>query len=107
MKMFRAPWMLLLVRISVSFGCHSEPTRPYLPTAPEAGASRIEDTEAVWTYIGTWEKNTSAPHSGGSAMVTSQAGARATITFQGTGVRWIAYRDTFCGIARVSVDGVL
>jgi hypothetical protein len=107
MKVFRARVMASLVAVSLSCGCHSEPTGTYAPTSPAAGASRIEDTDAAWTYIGTWEKNTSAPHSGGSAMVTNQTGARATVTFRGSGVRWIAYRDMFCGIARVSVDGAL
>ncbi len=35
------------------------------------------------------------------------ANARATITFTGTGVKWIGYRDQWSGIARVYVDGVL
>jgi hypothetical protein len=35
------------------------------------------------------------------------AGARVTVSFDGTGVRWIAYRDEWSGIARVYLDGVL
>jgi hypothetical protein len=34
-------------------------------------------------------------------------GARATVTFTGTGAKWIGYRDQWSGIARVYVDGVL
>jgi hypothetical protein len=33
-------------------------------------------------------------------------GARATFTFTGTSVKWIGYRSSRCGIARVFVDGV-
>jgi hypothetical protein len=35
------------------------------------------------------------------------ANARSTVTFTGTGVKWIGYRDEWSGIARVYVDGVL
>ena len=33
-------------------------------------------------------------------------GARATFTFNGTGVSWIGYRDEWSGIAKVYIDGV-
>jgi len=35
------------------------------------------------------------------------AGSRATVTFNGTGVTWIGYRDAWSGIANVYVDDVL
>jgi len=34
-------------------------------------------------------------------------GSRATFTFNGTGVRWIGYRDEWSGIANVYIDGSL
>jgi hypothetical protein len=34
------------------------------------------------------------------------AGSSATLTFTGTSVSWIAYRDQWSGIAGVNVDGV-
>ena len=33
--------------------------------------------------------------------------ARAILTFTGTGISWIGYRDEWSGIARVFMDGVL
>lgn len=33
--------------------------------------------------------------------------ARVTVTFTGTGVKWIGYRDEWSGSARVYVDGAL
>ena len=33
--------------------------------------------------------------------------ARATVTFTGTGVKWIGYRDEWSGNARVYIDGIL
>ena len=35
------------------------------------------------------------------------AGSRVTLSFNGTGIAWIAYRDEWSGIARVYVDGEL
>src|SRR5438067_520938 len=35
------------------------------------------------------------------------AGAGSSFRFNGTGVKWIAYRDEWSGIARVYVDGTL
>jgi hypothetical protein len=34
-------------------------------------------------------------------------GSSATITFTGTGIRWIAYHDAWSGIANVYLDGVM
>jgi len=34
-------------------------------------------------------------------------GSKAKLTFTGTGVKWIGYRDQWSGIAAVYVDGVL
>jgi hypothetical protein len=40
-------------------------------------------------------------------VLATDAGARATITFTGTGIRWLAYRDQWSGIANVYLDGAL
>jgi len=34
-------------------------------------------------------------------------GSKATLTFTGTAVSWIGYRDEWSGIARVTLDGVV
>jgi hypothetical protein len=72
-----------------------------------ATAGRTEQNSPAVTYTGVWFPNISAAHSGGSAALATDAGSRATITFNGTGITWIAYRDQFSGIARVYVDGAL
>jgi hypothetical protein len=43
--------------------------------------------------------------SGGQAVTAMDAGAKATVEFDGTGVRWLGYRDEWSGIATVFVDG--
>jgi PKD repeat protein len=77
------------------------------PPTGTGAVTRVEESDPAWSFTGAWAANTSAPHSGGRAMVTQQAGARGRLTFNGTGVRWIAYRDMFSGIANVYVDGML
>jgi hypothetical protein len=69
---------------------------------------RVEqNSSAVSMTGGTWFTNTTAPSSGGSAVLSMDANARVTVTFTGTGVKWIGYRDEWSGSARVYVDGAL
>jgi hypothetical protein len=51
--------------------------------------------------------NNGSFNSGGSAKLSMIAGSRATFTFTGTQVSWIAYQDEWSGIARVYIDGNL
>ena len=72
-----------------------------------ASAGRIEQNDPSLNYNGTWFLNTNPAQSGGTAVMATDGGARATISFSGTGIRWIAYRDAWSGIANVYVDGAL
>jgi len=72
-----------------------------------ATAGRTEQNSPAVAYTGVWFTNTSAADSGGSAALATDAGSRATITFNGTAITWIGYRDQSSGIARVYVDGLL
>ena len=77
-------------------------------TSVPTGYIRIDQGNAAVSYTGTWSVRGSsllADYSGGSAEVSAQPTATATLTFSGTAVRWIGYRDTFSGIASVSLDG--
>ncbi len=69
--------------------------------------TRSEQTSPAITYSGTWFSNTNSFHSGGTAGLAMDAGSRASFAFTGTGVKWIAYRDEWSGIANVYLDGVL
>ena len=69
---------------------------------------RIEQNDAAVSYSGSWSTVSSSllvSYSGGSAAVSSSAGSQATLNFNGTGVSWIGYQDTFSGIADVVLDG--
>ena len=78
-----------------------------LPGGVTAGAGRIEENNPALLYTGRWYANPSAVHSGGASALAMDAGSRANITFNGTGINWRAYRDEWSGIARVYVDGEL
>lgn len=75
---------------------------------PELSASgRFEDTSPAVTWTGAWSKNALPANSGGGARLTMEAGAEASFTFTGPAVSWIGYRDEWCGLAEVFLDGAL
>jgi hypothetical protein len=67
----------------------------------------VQEDDAAVTWDGAWATKALAVSSGGTARLTMDAGKRASISFVGTGVRWIGYRDEWSGLARVYVDGEL
>ena len=68
---------------------------------------RYEETRSNITYTDIWEVTTSREWSDKTAVFTWVTGAHATFTFTGTSVRWISYRGSLGGIARVFLDGNL
>jgi hypothetical protein len=77
-----------------------------LPGGVTAETGRVEESHAALLYQGHWYSNLNPGHSGGSATMATDAGARVTIGFNGTGIAWHAYRDEWSGVARVYVDDV-
>src|SRR5258708_12016560 len=77
------------------------------PADPIAAAgTRVEESDPAVTLSGTWTKSDSSwGWSAGAAMQSNAAGATASLTFNGTSVRWIGSRGRGMGIASVSVDG--
>jgi hypothetical protein len=73
-----------------------------------ATPSRVEQDGSTVSYTGgTWFPKTYAWASGGKIAMSTDTNARATVTFTGTAVSWIGYRDQWSGNARVYVDGIL
>jgi hypothetical protein len=72
-----------------------------------ASSGRIEENNPALQLFGRWYANTGNNHSGGSAILGMDAGSRITMTFNGTGVAWIGYRDQWSGLANVYIDGTL
>src|SRR5712691_9595593 len=67
--------------------------------------TRIEQNDPSISYSGSWYSNSNAVHSGGQAALTNTRGARATLSFTGTGISWIGVKDGWSGLATVSLDG--
>jgi len=72
-----------------------------------APAGKIQQNDPAVTYSGNWYLNTNPIMSGGSAELAMDANSSATVTFNGTGIAWIGYRDQWSGIANVYVDGAM
>ena len=70
-----------------------------------ADTTRIEQNDPSITYTGVWYPNSESPNSGGSATLTNDKGARAVLTFTGTGITWIGVLDPYSGIAQIYLDG--
>jgi hypothetical protein len=71
------------------------------------GVIRIEQDDPAVTYSGNWYANSSESHSRGTAALTNTRGARATVTFNGTGIVWMGVKDNWSGIANLYLDGSL
>jgi alpha-galactosidase len=70
-----------------------------------APTGRTEQNNPAVNYNGVWYLNTNPVQSGGTAVLSTDANSAATITFTGTAINWIAYRDAWSGIATIIVDG--
>ena len=66
---------------------------------------RYEQSDQSIRYTGKWFPNSGSFNSGGSAVLGMDQECSATLTFTGTGVRWVGHRDQWSGMARVSLDG--
>jgi len=72
-----------------------------------AAATRIEDTNPAVSYTGTWVHGTHPIATGGTFSESNVARDTVTLSFTGTGVRWLSARNTNNGKAAVLIDGVL
>src|SRR5256885_78558 len=79
---------------------------------PASTVSRLQETDPSIAYSAgsfvapDWMPfDSSRAWSAGLATLSTVTGAKATITFDGTGIRWIGARGPQCGIARISLDG--
>ena len=86
----------------------SPTTTPASGTTPvsTSGVTRYEENSNTITYTGSWNPNSSAAESGGSAVLAMDPGSSATFSFNGTGANWIGFGDEWAGIANLYVDGV-
>ncbi len=73
---------------------------------PPAAGTRVEETASSLSYSANWTHgDATRAWSGGTAAVSATAGARATVAFTGTELRWIGLGGPQAGIARIFLDG--
>jgi hypothetical protein len=97
-----------LIRASNASGSsHSNPRGATTPAPSSSKVVRYEWDNPAVHYTGTWYPKSYSWASGGSIVMAMDTGSMAKLTFTGTGVKWIGYRDQWSGIATVFVDGVL
>ena len=70
-----------------------------------AQTTRIEENHPSITYSGNWRTIAHPSLSGGTIAVTNEAGAKATLSFTGTGVAWISSTCPCGGAGTVILDG--
>jgi hypothetical protein len=87
-------FMLLLVTLAIC-------------TSSAFAQTRIEQDDPSIIYSGNWYTNDGAANTGGHAVLTNTKGARASITFNGTGIAWIGVSDAYAGLATVYLDGTM
>lgn len=68
-------------------------------------ATRVEDSDPRVVYTGVWLTQRRADLSGGSIVESPYPVSTASLTFNGTGIRWIGYSAPWGGIAQVFLDG--
>jgi hypothetical protein len=67
--------------------------------------TRIEQNDPSVIYSGNWYTNTNNANTGGLAVLTNTRGARASLTFTGSGITWLGVADGWSGYATVYLDG--
>jgi len=71
------------------------------------GPTRVEESDPSVVYTGVWYTGRRPDLSGGSAVEAALPISTASLTFTGTGVRWIGFKAVWGGIALVYLDGAL
>ena len=108
--MNRSIVFLFLTTLLVSCGGAGDGSNTGASTSGGGGAAvagaRVEETDPAVTLSGTWApSDANWGWSGSGAMESSTAGAKATVSFSGTSIRWLGSRGRRMGIALVSIDG--
>lgn len=66
---------------------------------------KVDALSGQITYSGSWREDHNDEYYMGNAMSTTEVGASAEMTFEGTAVRWYGQRMTDFGVANVWLDG--
>jgi fibronectin type 3 domain-containing protein len=88
------------------YGNESEPTTA-VDNIPAISAGLVQENDIGAVYTGSWYNYGDERASGGNYRYNNREGDTFTITFYGTGAKYIAYKDSNYGKAEVYIDDVL
>jgi hypothetical protein len=100
---FRPPGNYYRYRVRATDGKGNTSAYVYGPTFKLVAK---QETSTFIVYSGSWTHVSSSTAYGGALNYAKSSTARATLTFTGRSVAWVAPRNTTRGIADVYVDGV-
>ena len=75
------------------------------PGVVAPGPTRVEENDPSVVYTGVWYPQHRSDLSGGSIVESPYPIGTASLTFVGTGIRWIGFKAVWGGIAQVYLDG--
>lgn len=93
----------LLTLLSLSW-VSAQVSVPLAGVVPSSG-TRVEENDPSVVYTGVWLPQHRSNLSGVSIVESPYPVSTASLTFVGTGIRWIGYRAAWGGIAQVYIDG--
>src|ERR1041384_6816085 len=76
-----------------------------MPGVVPAGPPRVEESDPSVVYTGVWLTQRRSDLSGGSIVESPYPVSTASLTFNGTAIRWIGFKAVWGGIAQVYLDG--
>jgi len=94
---------VLLALLSSSWVWAQVPLAGVLPS----GSTRVEESDPSVVYTGVWLTQRRSDLSGGSIVESPYPISTASLSFTGTGIRWIGFKAVWGGIAQVYMDGAL
>src|SRR5206468_9029255 len=92
---------VVLALLSCSWVWAQVPVAGVVPSGP----TRVEESDPNVVYTGVWLTQRRSDLSGGSIVESPYPISTASMTFTGTGVRWIGFKAVWGGIAQVYLDG--
>ena len=92
---------VVLALLSCSWVWAQVPVAGVVPSGP----TRVEESDPSVVYTGVWFPQHRSDLSGGSIVESPYPISTASLTFTGTGVRWIGFKAAWGGIAQVYLDG--
>jgi hypothetical protein len=98
-------WAVIATIVTLAAGAVTVPATS-ASAATGVASGRYEGTSSAISRSGTWGSLEGTGDSAREVVRATKTGSYAQLTFNSTGVKWVARKGPFFGIARVLIDGV-